>query len=173
MRNKIKKIKCVINLKHQLLTKLENMNYFKTILFTATAVLFFSFIGIAEEITLYNLEGEAVAYTDANDEDLTIYMWNGTPVAYLVPEKGTFNIYGFNGEHLGWFEDGMVRDHEGYIVGFRKGATSIYTKYEHYKAYKKYKPYKNYKKYAPYKPYNKIQFSDESLSLLLQLGKKS
>ena len=132
----------------------------------------FNLSAIAEEITLYNLDGEPVAYIDAQDEDLTIYMWNGTPVAYLVPDDGAYNIYGFNGEHLGWFEDGIVRDHDGYKVGFREGAITMYTKYEPYKSYKKYKPYKSYKKYAPYKPYYKTQYSDESLSLLLMLGKK-
>jgi hypothetical protein len=126
----------------------------------------------AQEITLFNSDGEAIAYIDAEDEDLTIYMWNGTPVAYLDPNGDAFNIYGFNGEHLGWFEDGIVRDHEGYAVGFRKGATNIYTKYEPYKSYKQYKPYKAYKKYAPYKPYYKNQFSGESLSLFLMRGKK-
>jgi hypothetical protein len=60
------------------------------------------------------LDGEAVAYIDTDDEDLTIYMWNGVPVAYLVADGQTFSIYGFNGEHLGWFEDGIVRDQQGY-----------------------------------------------------------
>lgn len=124
----------------------------------------------AEEITLFNSEGEPIAYIDANDKDLTIYMWNGLLVAYL--ESGSFNIYGFNGMHLGWYEDGIIRDHEGYAVGFIKGATSIYTKYESYKSYKQYKPYKDYKEYAPYKPYYKSQFSNNSLSLFLMRGKK-
>lgn len=148
------------------------MNKFKTTIIAAAALLTFNFSAIAEEITLFNLDGEAVAYIDAANEDLTIYMWSGTPVAYLVPDGQAFSIYGFNGEHLGWFEDGIVRNHKGYGVGFRKGATSIYTKYETYKSYKKYKPYKSYKKYPPYKPYYKTQFSEESLSLFLMLGKK-
>lgn len=126
----------------------------------------------AEEITLFNSNGEAIAYIDANDDDLTIYLWNGTPVAYLDPSDDAFIIYGFNGKHLGWFEDGIVRDHKGYGVGFQKGATSIYTKYEPYKSYKQYKPYKNYKEYAPYKPYFTTQFSNESLTLFLMKGKK-
>jgi hypothetical protein len=99
-------------------------------------------------------------------------MWNGTPVAYLDPDGKAFNIYGFNGEHLGWFEQGIVRDHEGYAVGFKEGATTIYTKHEPYKSSKKYKPYKAYQKYAPYKPYYKDQFSQETLSLFLMMGKK-
>lgn len=148
------------------------MNKLKSILITGLVLMSFNLTALAEEITLFNLDGEAVAYIDADDEDLTIYMWNGTPVAYLVTDDGAFSIYGFNGQHLGWYEDGIVRDHEGYSVGFIKGATSIYTKYESYKPYKKYKPYKSYKKYPPYKPYSKTKFSNESLSLFLMLGKK-
>ena len=82
-----------------------------------------------------------------------------------------YNIYDLNGNHLGWFENGIVRDHEGYAVGFKEGAASIYTKYEPYKSYKQYKPYKAYKQYAPYKTYYKTQFSNEPLSLFLMLGK--
>lgn len=130
-----------------------------------------SMIATAEEITLFNADGDPIAYIDTDDDDLTIYMWNGTPVAYLEPNGDNYNIYGFNGTHLGWFENGIVRDHEGYAVGFKEGAVSIYTKYEPYKSYKQYKPYKAYKQYAPYKPYYKTQFSNEPLSLFLMRGK--
>lgn len=127
----------------------------------------------AEEITLFNSDGEAIAYIDADDDDLTIYMWNGTPAAYLEPDDDdAFHIYGFNGSHLGWYENGIVRNHQGYAVGFIEGATSVYTNYEPYKEYKKYKPYKSYQKSAPYKPYYKNQFSNESLSLFLMKGAK-
>jgi len=73
-------------------------------------LLFFGFSSniIAKEITLYNSEGEAVAYIDTDDEDLTIYLWNGKPVAYLEPNGDDYNIYGFNGKHLGWYEDGII-----------------------------------------------------------------
>lgn len=126
----------------------------------------------AEEITLYNAKGEPIAYIDAGDEDLTIYLWNGTPVAYLQPVGDAFHIYGFNGKHLGWFENGRIRDHKGFSVGFQKGAASISTKYESRKAYKKKKPYKSYRKYAPHKPHYKKDFSTESLTLFLMKGKK-
>ena len=101
---------------------------------------------------------------------MTIYLWNGTPVAYLVTNGDSFHIYGFNGKHLGWYEDGIVRDHSGYAVGFQKGATTVFTQYEPYKSYKQYKPYKSYKEYAPYKPYYRTNFSNESLSLFLSKG---
>ena len=144
----------------------------KSIILTISFLFLLTLVSKAEEITLFNSDGEAIAYIDASDEDLTIYMWNGTPVAYLISEKDAYSIYGFNGKHLGWFENGIIRDHNGYAVGFRKGATNIYTKYESYKSYKQYKPYENYKEYAPYKPYYKNQFSGESLSLFLMRGKK-
>ena len=142
-------------------------------LLCALFLFFTAGIAKAEEITLFNADGEPIAYIDAADTDLPIYMWDGTPVAYLfATDKDYFHIYGFNGKHLGWFENGLVIDHKGYRVGFQEGAVSKYTKYEPYKSYKKYKPYKAYRSYPPYKPYTQIRFSYNSLSLFLMAGKK-
>lgn len=129
---------------------------------------------LAEDIALFDSEGKAIAYIDTEDDDLTIYMYNGKPVAYLYPESrgDAFCLYGFNGKHLGWFEKGVARDHDGCIVGFQKGAINHYTSYEPYKSYKQYKPYKDYRSYAPYKPYSRSTFSSTSLSLFLMRGKK-
>jgi hypothetical protein len=148
------------------------MKTFKNLILLTIVFLGLSSNVLAKEITLFDSDGEAIAYIDTDDEDLTIYLWNGKPVAYLDPDGDAYNIYGFNGKHLGWYDEGIVRDHKGYAVGFRKGATNVYTKYEPYKSYKAYKPYKAYKEYAPYKPYNQSQFSGESLSLFLSKGKK-
>ena len=129
----------------------------------------------AQEITLFDSEGSPRAYIDLDDEDCTIYLWDGTPTCYLTVADGFyeyFNIYGFNGKHLGWLEDGIIVDHNGYAVGFVKGAISKYTQFEPYKSYKKYKPYKSYKQYAPYKPYFKRLFSSEPLGLFLLRGSK-
>ena len=134
-------------------------------------LLFIPSVCLSQEISLFSSDGDAVAYIDTDDEDNTIYLWNGTPVAYLSPESNYYNIYGFNGNHLGWFEDGIVRDEDGDAVGFQKGAVSgVYTNYEPYKSYKKYKPYKSYKKYAPFKPYFSNSFSNESFVLFLKRG---
>ena len=96
------------------------MKYTNSIL-VSIFLLLSSTITLAEEITLFNSDGKAIAYIDADDDDMCIYLWNGTPVAYLEPEDEAFDIYGFNGEHLGWFEGGIVRDHEGYVMGFIEG----------------------------------------------------
>tara|TARA_Y100001935_G_scaffold250821_1_gene251601 strand:- start:582 stop:1010 length:429 start_codon:yes stop_codon:yes gene_type:complete len=134
-------------------------------------LLFIPSVCLSQEISLFNSDGDAVAYIDTDDEDNTIYLWNGTPVAYLSPESNYYNIYGFNGNHLGWFEDGIVRDDDGDAVGFQKGAVSgVYTNYEPYKSYKKYKPYKSFKSFAPFKPYFSNSFSNESFVLFLKRG---
>ena len=109
--------------------------------------LFFSHLIFSQEISLFNSNGDAIAYIDTDDEDNTIYLWNGTPVAYLSPESDYYNIYGFNGNHLGWFEEGIVRNHDGDAVGFQDGAVNMYTKYEPYKSYKKFKPFKSFEEY--------------------------
>ena len=120
----------------------------------------------AQEISLFNSKGSAVAYVDTDDDDLTIYLWSGKPVAYISND----NIYGFNGKHLGWWVKGIIRDHDGDAVGATKDATNIYTEYEPYKGYKEYKPYKSYKEYAPYKPYWSTSWSSGSLKMFLLQG---
>ena len=154
--------------KNRMIFKLQNLP--KT--FIIFILVCFPLFTMAQEITLFDSEGEARAYINTDDDDLTIYLWGGTPVVYLVPNGDNFHIYGFNGKHLGWFEDGIVRDHQGYALGFIEGAINKYTKYEPYKGYKGYKPYKSYKEYAPYKPYYKNSFSNIPLSLFLKKGEK-
>ncbi len=135
-------------------------------------LLFLTAFANAQEITLYDYNGNARAYIDANNSAMPIYLWDGEPVAYLKSGRGgTFSIYGFNGNHLGWFEDGLVIDHDGYVCGFVKGALSKATSYEPYKGYKQYLPYKSYAEYEPYKPYRQSYFSNTPLTLFLRQGR--
>lgn len=150
----------------------EKMNKLIHILLTVFALLSFGMSAMAEEITLFDSEGEPIAYIDTEDEDLTIFMWIGTPVAYLEQREDGFSIYGFNGKHLGWYSGGLVRDHEGFVVGFIEGATWVFTKFEPIKGFKKHKPFKDFKELEPYKPFDRSQFATEPLSLFLLQGKK-
>ena len=118
------------------------------------------------EISLFNSNGEAVAYI-ALDYELTIYLWSGNPVAYLDDE----DVYGFNGKHLGWFSNGIVIDHNGESPCVTKNRYPGYTNSEGYKSYKSYKPYKSYQQYSPYKPYTYNKFSSIPCSLFLAMGK--
>ena len=108
----------------------------------------------AQEISLFDSQGKAVAYVADN---LTIYLFVGKPVAYISND----NIYGFNGKHLGWWVKGIIRDHDGDAIGVTKAASNIYTEYE---------PYKGYKEYAPYKPYWSNNWSGDSFKIFLLQG---
>ena len=115
---------------------------------------------------MLNSAGDAVAYIDV-EGDLTIYLWGGKPVAYLSEQD---HVYGFNGDHLGWFVDGALIDHSGYVSCVIKSRFGGYPKYESYKGYKNYKPYKRWKKYAPSQPAFVNSFGYSNCSLLLALG---
>lgn len=122
---------------------------------------------MAEEITLFNSDGVAIAYIDT-EEEMTIYLWKGQPVAYL--EKGS--VWGFNGELLGWFAKGIIRDHDGYAVGCIKDAISMTYKLEPLKGLKKLTPLKSLQKLEPLKPLDKDKWSSTPLSLFLAAGGK-
>ena len=117
------------------------------------------------EETLYNTEGQAVAYIAYGDEE-TIYMWNGKPVAYI----DGYDIYGFNGKHLGWYESGVVRDHDGYITGFNMEAANVFLAFEPFKAFKQFKPFKSFKEFAPFKPFYHSTVSQITLDGFLMQG---
>lgn len=119
----------------------------------------------AREITLFDSEGEAVAYIDTSD-DATIYLWSGKPAAYLDGKS----IYGFNRKHLGWFEQGVVRDHNGNGVGFIQGAVSKLIRLEGLKSLKSLNPLKSLKELEPLKPLNSNQWSRLPLELFLLSG---
>lgn len=128
-------------------------------------IVFFAASAFAEEIALYDSDGEAVAYI-ATDNDLTIYLWAGKPVAYLSDDS----VWGFNGKHLGWFEDGIVWDHKGNAVGCVKGAISILYALKPLKGLKELKPLKSLKELKPLRPLKTQQWSSMPLVLFLSSG---
>jgi len=120
---------------------------------------FFPPVTIAEEIDLYNLEGEAVVYIDT-DEELAIFTWDGEAVSYLVNGCGQrcFYIYTWEGSHIGFYESGIVYDLQGNIVGSVRGALNI----TYYAPYAIYAQYAQYAKYARYAPYAKPAYSNSA-----------
>lgn len=105
--------------------------------------------------TLFDANGAAVAYVDYKD-DSTIYSFAGEPLAYLHGN----NIYGFNGKHLGWFEQGVLRDHSGHGAGYSKQALPVFAQFEPFKGFKQFKPFKAFQEFAPFKPF----YSNASIS---------
>jgi hypothetical protein len=123
-----------------------------------------------DDISLFNSKGKAIAYIALNDE-MTIYMWNGKPVAYLKSDSGAkgFHVYGFNGKHLGWFVEGVVRDHDGDAACAEKERLKS-TEFEPFKSFKEFKPFKSFTEFAPYRPTFSKSFGEVTCSLLLMEG---
>lgn len=104
------------------------------------------------EISLFNGQGDAAAYI-APDEEFTIYLWDGKPVAYLSKDGSDVAVYGFNGKHLGWFEDGIVRDHDGRVACAVAVKERLrFTSFEPFKSFKQFKPFKSFQQLAPLRP---------------------
>ncbi len=116
------------------------------------------------EISLYNSNGEAVAYIAVND-DFTIYLWDGEPVAYLDDD----DVYGFNGKHLGWFSQGIIIDHDGNSPCVIKNSYPGFTQFEGFKGFKSFKPFKGFKNFAPFKPFTSYRFSSIPCSFYLAM----
>jgi hypothetical protein len=126
-------------------------------------------ITFAQEVSLYDREGEAVAYIDF-DEDATIFMWDGTPAAFLEKSSSDICVFGFNGKFLGWYEDGIIYEKYGYAVGARKGATNMITRIERIKGIQKITPMRPITPITPIKPFFKNSWSSQSLVEFLYLA---
>lgn len=124
------------------------------------------------ETSLFSSTGDAVAYIALSD-DLTIYLWEGKPAAYLTEDSaGGHHVYGFNGKHLGWFVNGIIRDHVGDTsCGIKEVMT--YTQIETFKGFKQFKPFKAFKEFAPFRPFFFNNFSQIPCGFLLGTGTKN
>lgn len=140
--------------------------------------LFFLFVMIltvstlsAQQISIYDSDGEARAYIDY-DEEATIFMWDGTPVAFIEKDGNDLCVFGFNGSFLGWYEDGIMYDKKGFAVGARKGAVNMITKIEKIKGIQKITPIRPITPITPIQPIWKSSWSNTSLTEFLYYGKK-
>jgi hypothetical protein len=124
----------------------------------------------AEEISLLDSDGSAVAYVDV-DDGATIFLWSGKPVAYFAEgTSGNVNVWGFNGKHLGWLTNGVLRDNDGYAACVFRSAYNGLAKLEGLKGLKELKPLKALKELEPLKPLNRMEFSETPCSVQLLLG---
>lgn len=128
----------------------------------------------AQQISLYNKDGEPIAYIDY-DKDATIYLWKGDPVAYLKKERDDICIFGFNGSFLGWYEEGIIYDKKGKKVGVIKDVDRFMrTKFEPIKGIQKFEPFRSYvTDRVPFQPFlTDYRWSNIPLIELLYFGKK-
>ncbi len=67
---------------------------------------------------LHDQTGEAIAFID---DDNTVHIYRS---GYVVAWLWGRHIFTFHGEHIGWFDDGWVRDHDGNAVAFSADASA-------------------------------------------------
>lgn len=127
-----------------------------------------------DEVTLYDSSGAASAYIVFSSSTVfsdtpTIYLWDGTPSAFLDrrSETDVFHVYSFGGEHLGWFEGGILWNHDGDAEGAVRTAISGPVQIEQIKSIKQIKPIRGIENIPPIKPLYTYRWSPMTLSGLL------
>ena len=63
----------------------------------------------------YNKKGSLIAYTEDNYH---VFSFTGEPLAYI----NEISVYTYEGKHLGFYQDGWIRDNDGLCVFFTKDA---------------------------------------------------
>lgn len=125
----------------------------------------------AQQISLFNKHGHAVAYIDY-DEDATIYTWDGYPLAFLKKEGTIHALFGFNGKFLAWYKQGRVHDKKGYILAAEKSKMNRATRGEGIKSMQKLQAIRSITELAPIRPIFKSTWSEEDFIKILEKGKK-
>ena len=111
------------------------------------------------DITFFDENGEPIAYSDDNEH---IFLFDGSAVAFISDDS----IYDYDGKHLGWFEDGWVRDGNGYCVFFTDeaigGPMHPMKSMKPMKSLKELKPLKGLKELKPLKSLKSSSWSQQS-----------
>ena len=63
----------------------------------------------------YNKRGSLIAYTE---DDCHVFKFTGEPLAYFNEDS----VYTYEGKHLGFYQDGWIRNEDGMCVFFTKEA---------------------------------------------------
>ncbi len=134
-------------------------------------VLLFAGIANAQQVSLFDQSGEAVAYIDY-DEDSAIFLWDGSPVAFLEKDGEDWCVFGFNKLFLGWFENGFLYDKKGHIAAATEKTINRITKAGRIKGIQKITPFKPITRITPVKPIFRNSWGANSGSSYLVTGKK-
>ena len=67
---------------------------------------------------VYNRWGDAVAFVAGS----RIVSLQGASLAWV---DGSGNVYNYGGRHLGWWRHGHLRGHDGGVVAWTRGASSL------------------------------------------------
>ena len=107
-------------------------------------------------MVFFDKNGNATAYCD---DGVHIFAFSGSPVAYFDGNA----VFGFNGRHLGWFENGWMRDRDGECVFYTDnthgGPVTPVRRVVPVKCAKRVVPIKNVREIKRVRPVNKLSLS--------------
>lgn len=107
-------------------------------------------------MTFYDKHGQPIAYAG---DDGSIYLFSGEPVAYLDGDS----VWSYSGKHLGWFNNGLIRDNSGETAFFSDkasgGPVKPIKRIKPIKGIKGIKPIKGIKEIKPIRAINSLGWS--------------
>jgi hypothetical protein len=111
---------------------------------------------------LYDKSGKVTAWYDRPNGDIVDL--SGRHIAFVDGDS----VYNYSGSHVGWWQNGHIRDSSGAVAVFTKGASGLglyppYLSYPPYQPYKSFRPYRPFKAFKPYKPYLTSNWSTKKL----------
>ena len=108
---------------------------------------------------IYNRYGEPVLRLLDNGR---IVDFNGKNFGFI----DGINLYNYGGQHVGWYENGIMRDHNSFVVGFGEYPTDIprpflpFKQFIPFKGFVEFEPFRPFKQFAPFRPFKRFEWSD-------------
>lgn len=99
-------------------------------------------------------------------------MNNGRIVTFFGESVGFLksdSLYNYEGKHVGWYSHGLIRDHQGQVVGFGQNVTDGIKPFLPFKQFKPfaslvgYEPYRPLTEFEPFRPFKSFYWSDIEL----------
>lgn len=108
------------------------------------------------EADFYDRNGRPVAYSNDGKH---IFSFSGMPLAYIDQNS----VYSYQGQHLGWFDDGWIRDNQGgcvlYTAFASGGPTRPMMQIKPVKGVRDIMPVRGVQSIRPIKPIKSISWS--------------
>jgi len=101
---------------------------------------------VKEIDTIYNRYGKPILRLLENGRFVT---FEGLSVGFLDGD----NLYNYNGDHVGWYENGIMRDDKGFCVGFGETVTD---NMHPFFPFKQFKPFPGFVEFEPFRPFKSL-----------------
>lgn len=121
-----------------------------------------------EEIdVLYNRFGKPIFRIYSKGRIVT---FGGKSVGFLQGDS----LYNYHGKHIGWYSDGLIRDHYGQVVGFGEHVTDHMHPFLPFKQFKpfaylpQFEPFRPFLQFEPFRPFKSYGWSNVLLEKIFE-----